>query len=100
MFAHWMGMKSDLKNISGGTATIHVLISCVHSHAGEAAPELSQLYITRYKLVCEVVIVPHVQIIIATCDQLGTVVVQKLHSNCEVCTGGGATDGISCLHIP
>ena len=100
VFAQWVGMKSDLENISRGTATVHVLISCVHSHACEAAPELSQLYVTGYKLVSEVVIVPHMQIVVAACDQLGTIIVQELHSHCEVCTGGGATDGISCLHIP
>ena len=91
----WTELKSDLKNIAGGTATIHVLISCVHSDAGEAAPELSQLNITGNKLVCQVVIVPHVQVVVAACDQLGAIIVQELHSNCEVCAGGGATDCIS-----
>ena len=95
MFVQWKGLRSDLKNIAGGTATIHVLISCIDGHAGEAAPELSQLYITGYKLVCEVVIVPHVQIVVAARNQPGTIIVQELHSNCEVCTGGSATDCIS-----
>lgn len=70
-----MDLRSDLQYISSSTATVHVLISCIHSHAGEAAPELSQLYVARDKLVCEVVIVPHVQVVVATRDQLGTIIV-------------------------
>ena len=95
-----MGIQSDLQYISACCTTVHVLISCIHSQAGEAASELSQLYIARYKLVCEVVVMPHMQVVIATCDQLGTIIVQEFDSRCEVGTGGGATDGISCFHIP
>ena len=91
---------SDLQNVSSGCATVHVLISCVHGQTSEAASQLSQLDIARHQLVGEVVIVPHMQIIVAACDQPGTVIVEELDCKCEICTGGGAANCISSFHIP
>lgn len=91
---------SDLQDISSGCATIHVLISCIHSQTSEAAPQLPQLDVTGHQLICEMVIVPHMQVVVAACDQLGTIIVEELDGKCEICTGGSATDCISSFHIP
>ncbi len=64
-----------LEDISSGSTTIHVLVCCIYCKTGEAAPELAQLHITRDQLVGEVVILPHIQVVVATCDQLGAIIV-------------------------
>ena len=89
-----------LQNISRGSATVHVLISSIHSYTSEAAAELSQLHITWHQLVCEVVILPHIQVVVAACDKLGPIVVQEFDSDSKVCACGSATDGVASLHIP
>ncbi len=89
-----------LQNIPSGSATVHVLVCCIHSDTGEAASELSQLHITRHQLVGQVVILPHMQVVVATCDKLGTIIVEELDGKCEVCACGGAADSIAALHIP
>jgi hypothetical protein len=67
--------RKYLEDISGGSTTVHVLVCCIYCKTGEAAPELAQLHITGDQLVGEVVILPHIQVVVATCDQLGAIIV-------------------------
>jgi len=67
--------RKYLEDISRGSTTVHVLVCCIYCKTGEAAPELAQLHITGDQLVGEVVILPQIQVVVATCDQLGAIIV-------------------------